>query len=44
MLYSTHRNYVFQVTASAEKAERQGFLLRGGVRQIIQAAAESKVP
>jgi hypothetical protein len=43
-LYPTHRNYVSQVTISAETAERQGFLLRGGVREIIHAAAKSNVP
>jgi hypothetical protein len=43
-LYPTHGDYVSQVIASAEVAERQGFLLRGGVREIIHAAAESDVP
>jgi hypothetical protein len=43
-LYPTHRNYVSQVTASAQTAGRQGFLLPGGAREIIRAAAESNVP
>ena len=42
-LYPTHRDYVSKVTASAEMAERQGFLLPSGVREIIHAAAESNV-
>ena len=43
-LYPTHRNYVSKVAASAKIAGRQGFLLPGGVREIIHAAAESDVP
>jgi hypothetical protein len=43
-LYPTHRNYVSKVAASAKMAGRQGFLLPGGVREIIHAAAESDVP
>jgi hypothetical protein len=43
-LYPTRHDYVSQVAAAAEIARRQGFLLPGGVREIIHAAAESNVP
>jgi hypothetical protein len=43
-LYPTHADYVSRVTAAAEIAQRQGFLLPGGVGEIIRAAAESSVP